>query len=59
MTTNLHYTQGFRTLFIDPVDATAGGAARIDYIGGREITPASKAASALRRGVVAGEAGLR
>ena len=51
MATNLIYTQAYRQLFIDPANKAVDGI-RINYVGGPEVTPASKAAEAIKRNVV-------
>lgn len=51
MATNLLYTKAFRQHFVAPVNQAGKGVVRIDYLGGPEVTPARKAAAALKRGV--------
>lgn len=44
-------SKSFLALYVEKVNAAGKGVVRIKYLGGPEVTPAKKAASALKRGV--------
>lgn len=48
--TNNTMSQSFLTTFVAPLNKKAGGALKINYIGGQEVVPPRKAANALKRG---------